>query len=286
MATEYTIPAIIAYSQIGQYYTSNQVSSFLARYGSVIDEKYPKRLYCVRSAVQFANNALPNTATLRQVAEYLFALVPPQAIAIFNNLSAAPPIITGPVSVSIAPGQNAVFTISVASTLPYTVQWYDYQNNAIPGATGLTYTFLNAQLTDSGKSFQAKAISQAGTAVSTVVSVTVTASLFGYFSVGTTDYFAALNGGVDAVPYNGTFVINHLSPLTVPIGSVGFTNLYNVVKYPIGEGIKTTWVNTILNSGQIPDQIYRATVTVGSFLYLITRVPMTVDSTQANIIFS
>jgi hypothetical protein len=66
----------------------------------------------------------------------------------------------------------------------------------------------------------------------------------------------------------------------------GATSRYLVVKEPVAEPVKTAWYNTALNNGTVPDSVFKAPVTIGSFRYYVSRIPVVLDSSIYVITFS
>ena len=223
------------------------------------------------------NGANPNNSTLRQTAEYLFALSRPFVTA------AATISITNPSNQNVNVGETANFTVSVfvSNAAPYTLQWYR-NSVAIPGATSTTYSLVNAQLTDSGSTFYAVATAPGvGQAVSATVTITVTAPLFAYFSYNATvDYFPILLTNSDPFAYQVTTSITHNNPVSITLPGAMPANVYMLVKIPIGESLKVSWFNTPLNNGTIPDTSFEAVVQFGGFSYYATRGQQSMDVTQ------
>ncbi len=87
-----------------------------------------------------------------------------------------PPAITlQPVSLNLAPGQDATFTVAATGTAPLAYQWQ--RNGAdITGATAATYTLAAVTSNDTGASFRAVVNNLAGSATSNSATLTVTAS--------------------------------------------------------------------------------------------------------------
>ena len=93
--------------------------------------------------------------------------------------------------------------------------------------------------------------------------------------------FSALNGGTDAITYNGQFNITNAQPLSVTISDPSSTlgnNKYHVYKYPKTQGLKTTWYNTDLNKGSINDQVFRSIIEIGNYYYIVSRTSISVDT--------
>lgn len=89
--------------------------------------------------------------------------------------SGAPFISVNPQSKTVAVGEDATFTVQALGTQPLTYQWQMDGVN-IPSATLSTYTFVNAQLANSGKAFSCVVSNASGTATSTSATLTVTAN--------------------------------------------------------------------------------------------------------------
>ena len=62
----------------------------------------------------------------------------------------APSILTDPQSLTVLPGQTAVFTVSAGGSAPLGYQWYFNTNTLIPNATSDTLTVTNVQSTNQG----------------------------------------------------------------------------------------------------------------------------------------
>ena len=264
---------ILLDAKISQYLATISISAGGNYKAKATAQNLAKLIYAVRRAVQIRYDQNPADPTLITTANYLYDLCGRFALlaqARLNSLTVAPPVISGPANESVNVGQNAVFSTAVTSSVPYTVQWYDSSHNPIAGATSTTYTFLNAQLTDSGKTFYMKATNSAGTAVSATVTLTVTAALVGYYYFGSTDYSTILETNVDTVPYVGTFPITHGSPLTISLPSIA-ANTFMVFKYPSTETVKTNYTNLPINVGVIPSIAWNEVLTFGGWNYIFTR---------------
>lgn len=60
---------------------------------------------------------------------------------------------------------------------------------------------------------------------------------------------------------------------------------YVVLKEPTANTTKTTWYNSVLNSGTIPDQVFRTPFVVGDFRYYVSREPIQLPSNNTKITF-
>ncbi len=90
----------------------------------------------------------------------------------YTNTS-APAITNNPVSISVAEGQPASFTISASGATPLTIQWQK-SGVDIPGANALTYTIPSVSASQAGQ-YRAKVTNSFGTAFSTYATLTVLA---------------------------------------------------------------------------------------------------------------
>ena len=186
MASEFSISDIIEFGKNSQVNSAVKIFNEIAMKGSALDPNYYRKLYMIRKAIEFVNNAIPAYPTIRQVAEYLFALSKP---FIVNPATIS---ITNPSNRTVNVGQNASFTVSVfvSNSSPYTIQWYR-NNVAIPGATNPTYTLTNAQVSDSGATFYASATSPGvGTVASTTAVLVVKAVKTGFCAYMSSDPYA------------------------------------------------------------------------------------------------
>lgn len=243
MSTSLTIPVILQTAQICEYLAVVNTGRNNAFKGGDIDERLARLIYMERMAVENRYTLNPSDPTLRGTANYLYSILGYQAQAaiIINNLAQSPPVVTGPSNQSVNVGASATFTIGVTSSLGYTVAWYR-NGVVIPGQTGLSYTLVNAQLSDSTAQFSAIVTNGAGSTTSAIGVLTVTAALVGYYYQGAVDYSALLLAGTDTVPYLGTFPITTGQPLLVTFPDMVDTE-YVVVKYPATETTKTTYLN-------------------------------------------
>ena len=263
--------AVINIAIISQYKAQAAIDGSGFYNGQSLDKRLPRLLYIERKALQWAYNRNNADPTLYNTKKYVYSLCAPfsqEALTILNNQTAAKPVISGPASYSILVGQSATFTVSVVSFIPYTVQWYR-NNLPIIGATSLSYTISNAQLTDSGSTFYAVATNTAGNSQSGTGVLTVTNQILGYYYYGI-DYSAQLQANIDNVPYQGTFQIVNGAPLSVPFPSAA-ANTYLVIKYPSSQSIKTNYSNLPLNIGVIPSIAFDSIVTFNGFNYIFTR---------------
>lgn len=287
-----TVPAIqtiLNVATISQYKSVQDIRSNNFSGTQVIDKSRPNLIRTLRKAIQNAYNENPTDPALVSTGEYLYGLCAPYsqyALGVIANLTQAAPVISGPANETVNVGQNAVFSVSVVSVLPVTYQWYDTFGNPILGATGASYTVLNAQLSQSGSTFFVKATNAAGQTVSSTANLIVTQSLLASYYFGSTDFSTDINSGNDDVPYVGTFPITSGQPLSF-VWPSGAANQFLVVRYPVAESTKTAYANAPLNNGLIPSIAFDNVKTIGNFKYIFTRNGNTFGFTTANaLIFS
>lgn len=280
-------PTIINVAIISQYKAVQDIRNSRFSGNQVLNKTLPNLLRTIRKCVQNTYNINPSDPALTATGEYLFGLCAPYsqyALGVIANQSQVAPVITGPTNQSVNAGQNATFTISVVSALPYTIQWYDTLGNPIPGATGLTYTVLNAQQSQSGNTYFAVATNAVSPAVSNTAILTVTAVITGFFAYMDADPGPNLIANLDPFIYQVSFNITHNSPLTITLPAPSTPNKYLIVKAPIGEPVKTIWFNTSLNNGTIPDFVWQTLVQFGGFTYYYTRAATSMDISQTLIL--
>lgn len=289
MAIQLTIPQILSIAQVSQYLTVVDSRKQTVRKGGDLNQKQARLIYMERMAVQRRYSQNPGDPTLTATGNYLFSLLRnwPAAQNIINAIQSGGLVITGPSNASVTVGQNGVFTITVASPTPYTIQWYR-DGVLIPGATSLSYTLINAQLTDSGAAFNAVVTNAAGPSSSQTGVLTVTSALQAKWWWGPSDPFPALSGGTDNLSYQITQTITHNAAIIVNYsGQAGAEdNQFNVLRIPSTENDKTAWVNGNLNSGSIPDSVMREILVTGGFKYIISRNAMSLDPVTTTLTYS
>lgn len=283
MANELSISTILQIAKICEYSQSINAAKNIAFKGVDIDQRIGRLIYMERKSVQNRYDLNPSDTTLPGTANYLFSILKgtSQAQRIINNLAQSPPIITGPANQSGNVGFTAVFSVSVVSALPVTYQWFDYLGNPIIGATSSSYSFVNAQLTDTGKTFFVKAINAAGTTVSNTATLTVSAALVALTWYGDTDPATDLQANIDNFSYQITTSITHNAAISIAIPQIATPNKFFVTKVPIGENVKTTWFNTPTNQGTFSSDFnYQNPIQFGGFTYYYSRQALSLDYTQ------
>jgi len=186
-------------------------------------------------------------------------------------------IVTQPVSRSVNTGASVTFSVSVLGTPPYTYQWYG-PDGLISGATSSVYTDSSAQPDEAGGYYVVVSDLYGNTVTSTTATLTVTTPV-----VPLTAYY----GWFDTNPYAGLLVADGLTYQ----GSYNFNPGANIIadyrpsppykwlvlKFPATESNFAVWNNSSFNFGVIPDQVFRAIFTTGSYKYIVSRVDVSFD---------
>lgn len=288
MARIKSLLEILQLAKIAQYLSFNDKANKCFLKGGTLDNRLPVMISMERNIIQWTYDTDPVDSTLRATSSYLYDLLgiyALQAQNILNNLSQAAPVVSGPSNASANVGQNASFTISVVSSLSYVIAWYK-NGILIVGETGLTYTLTSAQLADSGAAFYATATSPAGTGLSATATLTVSANISGQYYYGDINYYTELAAGIDNVPYIASFPITNGQPLSVPWPLAATNNKCQVIKYPISQGVKTSFFNTASNQGAIPSVEYWDVLTIGSYLYIVSRGEISLDASSPTTTYS
>jgi hypothetical protein len=282
-----TTPQILQIARACEYLTVVDSHTKSVLKGGDINFRQAQLIYMERRAVQHRYNLNSADPTLIATGNYLFSLLRnwPFAQNLINQIGAGIPVISNPNNVTISAGQNATFSVTVSSSTPYTIQWYR-NGAAIPGAKGLSYTLVDALTSDSGAVFNAVATNAAGNASSLNALLTVNSALtaqWGYFA---TDPYPALSGGSDTLSYQISETITHNAAIVVNYPSGAYAApIYTVLRYPNTENDKTTWVNTSLNQGNIPDSVMRPILNTNGFKYVVSRVLMALDPTTTTLTY-
>ena len=270
----------IQYGRIAQYESAAKNRKNSVFKGGVIVPDYSHLLYILQTQINKRFVLLPSDPTLTATSEYMFSL---SGIRTINTTPIATPfiIVLQPNDANVNVGLSVTFNVAASGgTLPYQYQWQKNGVN-IGGATSPSLTINPVSLSDAG-GFDCVVTDNLGQILTSRVAnlVVNAAALTGSFYYGATDYFAALSAGTDAISYPGTFPITHNQPLTVPYPIIANNNMFLVIRVPIGETIKTTWFNTVLNSGFVPDSVFRTVlqpVGLPLYSYYLTRVSVSND---------
>ena len=284
MASSFTIPQIITFQKISQYLAGNDRASQLGLKSGSFIGNLEGLLYMEGYLLENMYTLNPNSPTLRSTAEYVLSLCGKylqQAIKIVNGLTVGLPILTGPSDQSVNVGNDAMFTVLVAGTGPFTYSWY-LNGVIIPGATDSSYTKTNAQLSDTGELYSVAVTNSAGTVTSNTATLTVTAALVGFYYQGNTDYSTDLLSGTDDVAYLGSFSITNGQPFTITFPHLGASE-YIVVKYPDTQPTKTTYENPPagVDTAGIPGLAWEVTA-ITTWKYIFSRTGNTFGLNNIN----
>lgn len=285
MAIELTTPQILEIAKASQYMTVINIANQQVLKGGDVNQRQARLIYIVRKSVQNRYDLNPSDPTLVATGNYLFSLLRnwPAAQNRINAVAGGVPVITNPSNVNIVVGQNAVFTVAVTSSSSYTVQWYR-NGSAIVGATGLSYTLTNGQLSDSGSLFNAVATNSAGSEASLTASLTVTTSLSLQWWFGPADPFPDLSVGIDTLSYQISQAFANPAVINYPSGAEN--NQFNVLRYPSTQNDFTVWVNVQTNQGTIPDFVMRPILNINGFKYVISKNAMSLDPITTTLTYS
>lgn len=278
------IQQYIALGHISAYLAGNDTANDNALKGGSLSNGLRNLILTVTEGIEWAFSINPNDQTLDATGLYLYALCGryiSQAINILNNQAAAVPMVSGPSNQAVNVGDTATFTITITSTVPTYIQWYK-NGVLIPGATGLSYSLLNAQLSDTNAQFSAIVTGGPNPVSSSIGILTVTsAAIIGRFTYSAdTNFYPILLTNSDPFSYGTSVTITHNAPIVFTLPSGMPANVYMLAKIPIGESVKTIWNNTALNNGLIPDAQFEAIVQFGGFTYYASRGQISMDVTQ------
>lgn len=284
MANYIPISAYIEIGNVSCYLAANDESNMKALKGGAYNTGLSKLIHAVTHTLNWAYSVNPNDPNLNTVALYLYALCGKyvqMATTIINNQSAVAPVLSGPNNQTATVGGAATFSVTVTSALAVSYQWL-LNGTPISGATNSTYIVSNAQLSQSGSTYSVSVTNSAGTTTSTPATLTVTASITGFFYYNAADPGPTLMGNSDPFTYQVSYSIMHNSPISITMPSASSPNMFLVAKVPSTESSKTTWYNDSFNSGTIvpPDSVFQSPVTFGGFTYYFTRISASLDISQ------
>lgn len=277
-------PDVIEIAKVCEYLALQDIASRKFYNTQVVDKRLPYLLYLERKAVQFMYALNPNDEYLDATTNYLLALCGGYAqraqLVIGTPACISPFFISQPVSQTADSGDNITFTSLAGGSSPISYQWYK-NGVIISGATSSSLQLTNVDAGDAG-TYTVQATNACGTVVSNNATLNVNAAITGYFWYGASDPFTDLNNGIDNLTYQVSFNIVDGGDIiinSIPSGAADF--VFNVTKYPTSQGVKTNYYNTAFINGAFPDSVYRATVTIGGFYYIIARNQMSLDVTQS-----
>jgi hypothetical protein len=263
----------LSYARIAQYESAAKNRKDRIFKGGVLVPDYSRLLYILQTQIGKRFVLLPSDPTLTTTSEYMYSLSGGRTI---NTTPVTTPLIfiIQPNDNVVTVGMSVTFNaLAVNGIAPIIYQWQKNGVN-IGGATSVSLTINPVALSDAGV-FDCVATDATGLSITSrianlvVNSAPLTASWYWNASV---DPYPALAGGSDTLTYLGTVNFNNGDPIVIPWPSGSANNVYRVVRYPISQGAKTAWVNTVgFNFGSVPGTAYHEIVTIGSFLYIISK---------------
>lgn len=282
MSSLLPIPTILSIADISQYLSANDISQGKKLKSGFLAPLLSVQIFLAKTVVRWMYSLNPSDSTLTQTSNYLFQLLGSYAITaqnILNNVAGGVATISNPANVSINIGQSATFSVTVTSASPYTIAWY--RNGVIIlGATGLSYTLTNVQLSDTASTFYAVATNATGPIPSGVATLTVTAVILLSAFYTDTDPHSTLLANSDPFAYQFTVSVSHNQPISIPIPQAASNNKFWVFRVVSTEQDDNTWFNTALNNGSIPDSVFWGIIKFGGNSYYSLRNASSFDYTQ------
>ncbi len=202
-----------------------------------------------------------------------------------NNPARTLIIVSQPSGASRNIGQSVTFSVGVLGTPPFTYQWYK-NSVAISGATSSTYSLPSLASGDAGTYYVVVSDTygntvQSSNAVLAVNTPAVPLTAFcGWFD---SDPYAALLVS-DGLTYQNSVSFSNGGNISANFRNAP-SDRWLVLKFPATQADFTIWSNSSFNFGVIPDQVFRAIFTTGSFKYVVSRTTVSFDPLQ-NTLFS
>lgn len=265
-------PTYLNIAKFAQIAYAEREANELAFKGSFTTPQYSKILSLTIQAIQARYNKLPNDPTLQPTGDFMYALS--------GGVNTTPNSVTSTFMFIVQPNDNTVTvglsvtfnSLAVNGVAPITYQWQKNGVN-IGGATSANLTINPVALSDAG-SYDVIATDATGLSITSRIAnlvVNAAALVASWYWNASVDPYPALAGGTDNLTYLGTVNFTTGSPIIISWPSGSANNTYKVVRYPIGEGAKVHFFNNDLNQGSIPGVAYHEIVTIGSFLYIISK---------------
>lgn len=284
-----SITEILETAKVCKYLAATDEANGNALQGGSVQGSLSKLLFTV---VQDSEWALVNGAAgLDEAGNYIFWLCGSyyqKARDIITKgfaptiVGIAPSITIQPVGGQINAGSNLTLSVSASGSPVLIYNWQLYTSNTwqdIQGANSATFIKNNVTDADAGL-YRVVVTNNYGNAVSIPATITIAVPLVVSYWYGSTDPYPTLFSGTDGLTYQVQQAITHNQPISLVLPVAGQTNMYGVLKIPIGELTKTGWYNTPNIGGQIEDQIWRLKLTIGQFDYYITRQAYTYVATS------
>lgn len=273
------VPLYLLYAEVAQQQDAYDNASNIAFRGETTVKRYVRLLYIVRQAVQYKYNQNQIDSSLDLTANYMYSLSGGR-----NTTPSVPAtpffIFLQPISQTVSSGTNVSFTVGVSGgTLPYSYQWY-FNNVAIGGATSSSYAITPATGANVGNYKVVITDANGQTLTSNNAFLTVTIPTINVYAVPLgSDPFPLT---VDSYTYTYHELVNATG--NIPWTLLNADNDVNwwIFKEDIVATPKLSYDNgtNLPNAGPIPDSVFRAPVTLGSFRYYLTRIQYSYDFTQ------
>ena len=103
-----------------------------------------------RPSLIITNAQLTDVGGYSVIVTNAFGSMTSDTAALTVSIPTAPSIVTQPQSLSVLPGQDAVFTVMPGGTAPFTFQWYYNTNTLLTNANSDTLTLTGVQPSDAG----------------------------------------------------------------------------------------------------------------------------------------
>jgi Bacterial Ig-like domain (group 3)/Immunoglobulin domain len=164
-----------------------------------------------------------------------------QGLASAAGPGGLPPIIeVGPVSQTVAPGTNVVFSVTFTSLTTATEQWF-FNGTPLQGATNATLALPNVTVANAGN-YDVRVTNAAGSVTSSPATLTIS-------KLATA---SSLSASVSTVGFgNPVELTDNLTPSSGPTGTVAFSDSANGQTYSLGtENLSASGVATY--TGTLP----------------------------------
>lgn len=298
-----TVARILQLAPVACYLSANYIAK-RKLFGGSIDSNNPLKIYNVYKVLKKIYDNDPNYDGLQVRADYLYELckkwaVNATAIVDGGGGGSISPITPPSTGASVFPIYVIQSDFSTATEYNDTrivgknlMLFYNQINRYLKPGTEWAYTLTGVQILLPG--FDATAV---GAEIDIMIEQ-VTAgqaaggggsSLLGYYYYGTTDYYSALIGGTDVVPYQGTFSATLGLPMSIvfPPAAVDPSGFFLVIRIPDTQDIEFVWANSSLNFGTIPDSVFRSPINNGNgYNYYLTLIQYLFNGTDMTITLS
>lgn len=280
-----SIQQILTNAELREYLVVVANGSGNAFKGGAISEQWQQLIDAVRQGVQYRYTLSPTDPTLVQTSNFLFQITAP----LINIAKVLQPTILSALTVSA--NEIDLEWTAVANGVTYTLQRSidpTFNSGVVTVFSGSGLFFPDTGLTASTQYFYRIQVSAPGytsspysyanaTTLPAVVPITI------YFWYGPSSPYAALQAGTDGLSYQFNENITHNSPISIAMPSGASPLQFLVVKVPIGESVKSTWMNGPFNGGSFPDANWEAPLQPAGLpnnTYYVSRLSLSLDTTQ------